>query len=151
VSESGSLEAPLGNPDYSSLTNSTREYIRPFTQTAAGSKSGFDVTITGTGTIVAAGTSLTSSNNFNVFFKLPNTDAGFTTGWMDLATAFATGQYDDDDGCLSGTLTSSISSGATNTVTFGVKSVDQNEYIVIKIIADKTWTGNIDTVSVSWS
>jgi hypothetical protein len=151
VSESGPLEAPLGNPDYSSLTNSTREYIRSFTQTAAGSKSGFDVTITGTGTIVAAGTSLASGNNINVFFKLPNTDAGFTTGWMDLATAFATGQYDDDDGCLSGTLTSSITSGATNTVTFGVKSVDQNEYIVIKIVADKTWTGNIETATVSWS
>ena len=151
VSEGGSLEAPTGNPDYSSLTNPTRDYIRSFTQTVAGSKSGFDVTVTGAGTIVSAGTSLASGNNFNVFFKLPQTSAGFSTGWMDLATAFATGQYADNAGCLSGGLTSNIAGGATNTATLGVKSVDQNEYIVIKIVADKTWTGNIESVSVSWS
>lgn len=151
VSEGGQLEAPAGNPDYSSLTNSTRDYIRSFTQTLAGSKSGFDVTITGTGTITSSGTNLVGSNNFNVFFKLPQTSAGFSTGWMDLATAFATGQYGDDAGCLSGGLTSNIASGATNTATLGVKSVDQSEYIVVKIVTDKTWTGNIESMSVSWA
>ena len=151
VSEGGPLEAPSGNPNYGSLTNATREYIRYFTQTAAGSKSGFTVTIAGTGTIVSSGTSLSGGNNFNVFFKLPNTADGFTTGWLDLATAFATGQYADDDGCLSGALTSNISGGVTNTVTLGVKSANQNEYIVIKIVADKTWTGNISSVSISWT
>jgi hypothetical protein len=73
------------------------------------------------------------------------------TGWMDLAAAFQTGQYGDDDGCLDGSLTSDISGGAENNATFGVRSVDQNEYIVMKIVADKTWSGNIDSVVISWS
>ena len=70
---------------------------------------------------------------------------------MDLAAAFQTDQYSDDDGCLDGSLTSNISGGAANNGTFGVKSVDQNEYIVIKIVADKTWSGNITAVSLVWS
>ena len=150
VSEGGSLEAPTGNPNYSSLSNTTREYIRWFQNNQVASKSNFSIVITGTGTIVPNTTAL-SGNNFRVFLKIPLTGAAMSTGWMDLAAPFQTGQYGDNDGCLDGSLTSNISGGATNNATFGVKSVDQNEYIVIKIVADKTWSGNIDSVVISWS
>jgi hypothetical protein len=86
-----------------------------------------------------------------VFLKIPLTAASMNTGYMDLAAPFQTGQYADDSGCLDGSLTSNISGGATNNGTFGVKSVDQNEFIVIKIVADKTWSGNIDSITLSWS
>jgi hypothetical protein len=150
VSEGGPLEAPSGNPDYSSLSNATREYIRWFQNDQVASKSNFSITITGTGTIVPSTTAL-SGNNFRVFLKIPLTGASMSTGWMDLAASFQTGDYDDDDGCLDGSLTNNISGGAANNATFGVKSVDQNEYIVMKIVADKTWSGNIDSVVISWS
>ena len=68
---------------------------------------------------------------------------------MDLATAFATGQVGDNDGCLEGALDSSLN--ATNTVTFGTQFVGANEYIVIKIQADAAFTGHISQITVSWS
>ena len=150
VADGGSLEAPSGNPNYSSLNNATREYIRWFQNTEVASKSDFTVEISGTGTIVQYDETL-SGDEFQVFLKIPLTDAAMTTGWMDLASSFQTDQYDDDDGCLYGSLTSDISGGAENNATFGVRSVDQNEYIVMKIVADKTWSGNIDSVVISWS
>ena len=150
VAEGGPLESPASNPDYSSLSNATREYIRWLQNSNVASKSNFALTVTGTGTIVDSTTGL-SGNNFRIFMKIPTTDAGMATGWMDLAAPFQTGQYSDDDGCLDGSLTNNISGGAENNGTFGVKSVDQNEYIVIKIVADKTWSGNITDISLSWS
>ena len=48
---------------------------------------------------------------------------------MDLATAFATDQVSDNDGCLEGALDSSLD--ATNIVTFGTQFVNNNEYIMI--------------------
>ena len=81
--------------------------------------------------------------------KLPTTTSAFETGWMDLAVAFATGQTSDGDGCLDGSLDSSLN--ATNTVTFGTQSAGSNEYIVVKIEADASWTGYISSMSVSWS
>jgi len=68
---------------------------------------------------------------------------------MDTAKAFASGQNGDNAGALVGSHDSSLN--ATNEVTFGTKFVDNNEYILIKIVADKTWTGNITQMSVSWS
>ena len=68
---------------------------------------------------------------------------------MDLAVAFATGQTSDGDGCLEGSLDSSLS--ATNTASFGTQSVGSNEYIVVKVEADASWTGYISSMSISWS
>ena len=68
---------------------------------------------------------------------------------MDLAVAFATGQTSDGDGCLEGSLDSSLN--ATNTATFGTQSVGASEYVMIKIEADASFTGYISSMSVSWS
>ena len=153
ISEGGLIEAPRGNPNYSSLSNTPRVFYRTFTQTQAASQSDFSVTITGTGTLVSNGNLGTNNNNFSVFFKIPQTSSGKSTGYMDLAANFQTGQTGDNDGCFDGSggsLDTDINGGATNLVTFGTQTVDQNEFIVIKIVADKTWNGNIDQVSISW-
>jgi hypothetical protein len=68
---------------------------------------------------------------------------------MDLAVAFATGQTADGDGCLDGSLDSSLN--ATNGATFGTQSVGADEYIMVKVEMDATWTGYISSMSVSWS
>ena len=137
---------PTSNVNYSSITG-TRTFYRKFQNTSGGAKTGFDLTINGSGTIVASGGTLNTAN-IKVFIKLPNTSNSQTTGWMDLATAFSTGQTADDDGCLSGTFDSSLN--ATNTVTFGVVYTDDDDWVVVKIEADESWTGNISAMSVAW-
>ena len=77
------------------------------------------------------------------------TSNSFETGWMDLAVAFATNQTENGDGCLDGTLDSSLN--ADNNATFGVESVGSNEYIVVKVEADASWSGNISSMSISWT
>tara|TARA_Y100000592_G_scaffold58458_1_gene91542 strand:+ start:7211 stop:11086 length:3876 start_codon:yes stop_codon:yes gene_type:complete len=139
---------PGSNVNYSGITSGTRTYYRKFQNNSGGSKTNFDLTIQGSGTIVSQGTSLNSSR-IHVLVKLPTTSNSQETGWMDLATAFSTGQTGDGDGCLVGSLDSSLN--ATNEVTFGTEFASANDYIMVKIEADASWTGNISAMSVSWS
>ena len=79
------------------------------------------------------------------------------TGWLDLGTASAgSGNISDGDGCLFGDPDATVDgSGATNVATFNGSTVDGTtsgaEYFVIKISADKNWTGYVDQITVSWS
>ena len=139
---------PTGNVNYSGITTGLRTFYRWFRNPIAGSdRTGFDLDINGSGTIVSQGTSLTG-NKVSVLCKLPTGGAG-TTGWMDLSLPFATGQTADGDGCYSGAFDSSLS--ADNTVSFGTQTVEAGEYVIVKIEADATWTGNISSMTVAWS
>ena len=146
--DGGSLVAPSSNPNYGSLSNTTREYIRYFRNETGGSKTDFNLTINGTGTIVDNTTSLSSTNRIQVFAKIPHSSADQLTGFMDIAKAFETGQNSDNAGALVGSFDSSLN--ATNRVTFGTKFVADDEYIIVKIVADKTWTGNVSRMTVAW-
>jgi len=139
---------PAGNVNYSGLTSGTKTFYRYFQNNSGGSKTDFTLAINGSGTIVSAGTAF-STARIKVFLKIPATDASQSTGWMDLATAFSTGQVGDDDGCLSGDLDSSLN--ASNTVTFGTQFVADDEYIMMKIEADAAFTGYVSQVQVTWS
>ena len=142
------LASPASNPNYSNVTNAVRNYTRWFKNTSGGSKTDFVLSVNGTGTVVSAGTSLVSGSNIEIHAKLPENSGGFATGWMDLAAAFETGKVSDNDGCLVGTLDSSLNSVITGT--FGTQSVAANEYIVVRFIAHKTWTGNLTDVTLEW-
>ena len=39
---------------------------------------------------------------------------------------------------------------AVNIATFGTQSIGSNEYVVMKIEADASWTGNVDDITVSF-
>jgi len=145
---SGISNAHGDNPNYSGITSGQRTFYRYFQNNSGGSKTGFSLVIQGSGTIVSSTTSLNSSR-IRVFVKLPTTSGGQATGWMDLATAFSTGQVSDNDGCLEGSLDSSLN--ATNTVTFGTQFVADDEYIAIRVEADASFTGYISQMTVSWS
>ena len=71
------------------------------------------------------------------------------SGPMELATSLSTGLVGDYKGCLEGSLDSSLN--ATNTVTFGTQFVADDEYIVIKVEVDASFTGYVSSMSVSWS
>jgi hypothetical protein len=147
--DGGSItNGPSSNVNYSGISSGLRTFYRYFQNTSGGSKTGFSLTINGSGTIASQPTALTTAN-LHVLLKLPTTGDSFETGWMDLAVAFATGQTSDGDGCLDGSLDSSLN--ATNTASFGTQSIGSNEYIMIKIEADASWTGYISSMSISWS
>ena len=145
---SGISNGPGDNVDYSGITSGQRTFYRYFQNNSGGSKTGFSLTINGSATIVGSSTSLNSSR-IRVFIKLPTTSAGQATGWMDLAAAFSTGQVSDNDGCLEGSLDSSLN--ATNTVTFGTQFVADDEYVCVRVEADGSFTGYISQMTVSWS
>ena len=139
---------PAGNVNYSALSSGTKTFYRYFQNNTGGSKSNFSIVINGTGTIVANSSAL-NGNKLRVFFKIPLTSTNKETGWMDLALPFANGQYSDNSGCLIGSLDNSLS--ATNNGSFGVKTVANNEYILIKIEADASWSGHVSSISLNWS
>ena len=148
TSDGGSIAyGPADNVNYSSVSG-TRTFYRYFQNTTGGSKTDASIVINGAGTTIVQQSTNLSTGNAHVLFKLPLSSAGFSTGWMDMAKAFATGQTSDGDGCLVGSLDASLS--ATNQITFGTNSVRNNEYIVVKVVADATWTGNISSISLSW-
>ena len=138
--------APSGNPDYSGLTTGTKTYFRKFTNTKGGSSSNFTLEIDGSGTIVDNTTSLTG-DKLQIFMKVPGSGTN-VTGWMDLSSPFVTGAYADNDGCYVETFDSSLNSSIL--FTSGIKFIGNNDHIVIKIVADGSWTGHIDELRFTW-
>ena len=142
------LNGPAGNVNYSSATG-TRTYYRRFTNNSGGSKTNFNLSMTKSGTSIVQSTGTLNASNIMVDIRLPQTSDGFSTAWLDIKKSFATGEVDSDgDGCLVGTFDTSNSS--TNECTFGTQSVGNNEYIILRVSADESWTGNIDQITISW-
>ena len=149
TADGGSItQGPSNNVNYSGIVAGTRTFYRYFQNNSGGSKSNFSLTINGSGTIASQPTALTTTN-LHVLLKIPTTTSGFTTGWMDLALPFSTGQNQNGAGCLDGALDSSLN--ATNGGTFGTQSVGAGEYIMVKIEAGANWTGHISEISISWT
>ena len=140
------INGPTGNPDYSGLTTGSKTYYRKFTNNSGGAVSNFTITIDGTGTIVSNSGTL-SGNNFKMFMKLPG-PATNKTGWLDVTIPFEIDNYADNDGCLVDTLDTSLNSIILGTI--GTKFVENNEHIVIKIVADGSWTGYVDELRITW-
>jgi len=145
---------PAANVDYSSLSG-TRTFFRYFTQTGAASQTNFELSFTGDNStrIVPASTGR-SATNIHVFVKLPTTSTGKSTGWLDLgaATANDPAQLDNLDGAYVGTPPAGglEINNDTHEATFVTQTVEQNENIVIKIVAEASWTGYISALSISW-
>ena len=152
TADGGSIEGPLGNPNYSSLTNATRDYYRSFLNNTTSDLARITITIRGDATIVGKSSSLGANKNIYVELKVPG-----KTGWLDLGTASAgSGNISDGDGCLFGDADSTVDgSGATNVCTFNGATVDGTtsgaEYFVIKVSAHKNWTGYLDRITTAWS
>ena len=149
TSEGGIIvNGPTGNVNYSSASG-TRTYYRRFTNNTGGSKTDFNLTMNTSGTTIVASDGTLNTSNVSISVKLPQTSNAFSTAWLDIKKSFATGQVNSDgDGCLVGTF--DTSSNSTNRCTFGTQSAGNNEYIVLRVSADESWTGSINQISVSW-
>jgi hypothetical protein len=137
---------PAGNVNYSTITSGSLEYYRKFVNDSGFSQSNFQLNIQGSGTIVGS-TGTLSGDAFRVFVKMPSNESS-STGWLDITKSFETGQYADGDGCLIGTFDNTLNSIIIGT--FGIKYVENSEMVVIKVVADATWTGHISSFSVTW-
>jgi len=154
TADGGKLDnSPNRNPNYSGQTGQ-RTFYRWFKNETGSTKYDFTITMAGsgggTGTIVSAATAL-NTQRMRVFVKFPSNGTR-STGWLDLATEFVLDSYDDNDGAhtANGSLSFDTALNSTNYVTLGTVGIGNNEYIGLRIEADATWTGYIDSITVSF-
>ena len=142
------VNGPSGNINYSSATG-TRTYYRRFTNNTGGSKTDFNLAMSKSGTTIVLSDGTLNTSDISVAVKLPETSSDFATAWLDIRKSFSTGQVGSDgDGCLVGSFDNTASS--TNRCTFGTQSVGNNEYIILRVTANASWTGSLSQLSVSW-
>tara|TARA_R110001606_G_scaffold230697_1_gene378533 strand:+ start:50 stop:796 length:747 start_codon:yes stop_codon:yes gene_type:complete len=168
ATDGGTLEAPAGNPDYSSLTDDVRSYYRVFRYTGASTVASFTATLYGDATLRSIAptndpyyAALGADKNCNVELKV-SYDPNFpgaddqSTGWTDLGKIFDSGNQPNNDGAgiRSGASTGEDVSIDTNglalSLTLGTRRIKQNQYYVVKITAHKDWTGYISRIQVAY-
>jgi hypothetical protein len=148
TAESGSITfAPNGNPDYSGLTTGLRTYYRKFQNTGAAVRD-FKITFVGSFAI-ANGNYALSGNRVSIYAKLPNNGTN-QTGWLDISKAFVYNTVNDYEGCYVASNNATISGTRTNFYSFGTVEIGTDDYIVLKIEADATWTGMLREVEVEF-
>jgi hypothetical protein len=160
-----SLQAPAGNPNYSTLTNATRSYYRYFKNTGGSTIQNFNLFVTGNASIVGKNPSeahygvLANNNRINIELKIPYEPVGDplddrSTAWADAAVPQGgTDPTVDGYGCFNGgngNLDQDASDGSNIAVTFGTKEWKSNGYLVMKISAHKDWNGYISSVTASY-
>jgi len=151
--EGGVFEGPDNNVDYSSLTETNREYFRYFENTSNNDLARFGITLYGDATIVSGSHTKGADKNCTIELKCPGKNQ-----FVDLAKPFSVGagSSSEGDGCLSGTLDAAIDgSGAANEVNFGIYNVQGQssgaESIVLRVTSHKDWTGYISQINIRWS
>ena len=147
----GSLTTNLNFGDtgtvYTSCTGE-RTYIRYFRQVSP-TTGNFSMTIAGSGTFVALGTSLTG-NNIHVEMKAPGL-AAQETGWLDCYNDFATNQWADGDGGRNSTAGAGRAMGTAWGLTIGTKTTaNTSGYIILRITVGASFTGYFDTITFSF-
>lgn len=166
VADGGSLQAPPGSPNYSSLTNSTRTYYRYFRNTTGVAKATFTITLYGDANLVAkSGAFYTGSpganKNINVEVKVPF-DPSFTgdddtsTAWGDCIKPYSGGTQPDSDGVgvFNGggsDLNQTVGgSGRAIAIQLQEKQIRNNQYFVVKITAHEDWTGYLSRIGITY-
>ena len=136
---------PAQNPNYSGQTG-TRTFHRWFRNETGAIHYDLSLAMNGSGDIVSHGTTLDTSK-ITVLIKLPG-----KTGWMDVASTFVLDSISDNSGASAVTTVISKDStlNATNYINFGNVPIANNEYVVLAIKADESWTGNVSSITVDF-
>ena len=147
--DGGSLSfAPSGNPDYSGITSGQRTFYRKFQNTTGGSVNSYSLQFEGSSNIASNSESLDASS-IKIYTKLPDDSSGNTTGWLDLSTLFISGTYTDGSGARVYTADSTLD--ATLYGTFGTFDLADNDHLMMKVIADASWTGEIEQITATFA
>lgn len=145
---SGPANGPSGNPNYSA-SSGTRYFYRKFKNNSGLTKANFSLFVSGTASFASV-VSGPSGQALTMELKFPLGSISTATGWMDAYADFATGQWTDGSGARSATLGVGRATGTTWGLTLGTKSIAANEWIVVRLAAPSTWTGNISSISLTW-
>ena len=135
---------PSQNPNYSGVSG-TRTFHRYFRNETGSNQYDLSLNIQGSGTIVAHGTALDASK-ISILVKLPG-----KTGWMDVAGTFVLDLVVDNAGASAVTtvISKDTTLNAINYINFGNIPIADDEYVVVCVKADESWTGNISSITVS--
>lgn len=144
----GPANGPSGNPNYSAL-GGVRHFYRRFKNDSGGPRSDMRIVFTGVGSFADAA-SPPSGQNLTVEMKFGAGAISTATGWLDCYDDFATGQWNDGDGCRLPSQGAGRAMGANWGLTVGTKSIASNEWIVVRIAAASTWTGSISDIILTW-
>ena len=160
VVDGGTLQAPSGNPDYSTLTNSTREYYRYFQSNQVGDVSLATVTLYGDANLVAKGGAFNlgtpgADKNIHLEVKIPG-----DTGWLDMARPASVsedvtqdvGGFNGGGGDVDQTVDSDGTSYGINfrTATLNGTSGGTADYLVVRITAHEDWTGYLTRINFTY-
>lgn len=154
--DGGTLQAPAGNPNYSTLTIDTRTFLRHFQNNTANDRSSITITLYGDASLVKRATSLGANGNFYLDAKIPG-----KTAWLDVGTAYTSNNPNVDgagalDGADPGNPAISVAGGGTSIVcNFNGESLlgtgGGSEYVVLRITADEDWSGYLTRIQVAYS
>jgi len=166
TSDGGTLQAPTGNPNYSTLSNSTRTIYRYFRNNSGGSSITPTVTLYGDANLITkSGAFYTGAlgENKNITVELKaSLDPNFTgdddlsTAWADCIKPFSTGVQPTSDGVG---IFNGGGSDLNQTVSTGGRAISlqlqqsqirNNQYFVIKISAHKDWTGYLSRIQITY-
>ena len=156
IDDGGTLQGPTGNPNYSTLTISTRTFVRHFRNNTSNDRSSITITLYGSGALVKRATSLGANGNFYLDAKIPG-----KTAWLDVGTAYTSNNPTTDgagalDGADPGNPAINIAGGGTGVVcNFNGESLlgtgGGSEYIVLRITANENWSGYLTRIQVAYS
>ena len=163
--DGGSLQAPAGNPNYSTLSENVRTFYRRFQYTGASTVASFTMTLYGDANLVGkAGTyadTLGANKNCFVELKVPF-DPNFpgaddqSTAFADAARIFESGNQPNNEGAgiragsFSGEDQTIDGGGLALSLTLGTRRIKQNQHFIVKISAHKDWTGYISRIQVAY-
>jgi hypothetical protein len=153
--DGGSLEAPTGNPNYSTPAGQDiRTFYRYLRNPGPSSLNNFSLYVSGNATIVAKQGSvhfgtLGTNNRINIEMKIPG-----VTAWGDIAipqggvnpTVDGNGIFNGGNG----NLDQDASNGSNVAITIGSLDWLVNNYIVLKVSAHKNWTGSLTEITASY-
>ena len=150
----GTLEAPINNPNYSTLDENIRTFYRYFKNPGPSALNDFSIYVSGNAEIVAKQGSvhfgtLGANKRINIEMKVPG-----TTAWGDIAIPQGGVQPTVDGNGIfnggNGNLDQTASNGSNIAVTIGSLDWLVNNYIVLKISAHKNWTGSLTEITASY-
>ena len=157
IDDGGVLVTYDDNPDYSVQAGNitgTRTYYRYFRNTTNFEQRDFRIIYRGDTKLITAADTF-GVDTIKVSIKLPETLTNDSTGWLDANSQFTMFNYGDNDGGYilpSGTaFDSNIGSGdSINYFTVGQKVIKPDEYVIMRIQADTSWTGHLERLEVQW-
>jgi hypothetical protein len=167
VADGGSLQAPAGSPNYSSLDIATRTYYRHFVNDTGLAKATFKLKLYGDSNLISKSGafytgSLGANKNITVELKVPF-DPAFSglddtsTAWGDAIKPFSAGTQPDTDGVgilnLGGSDLNQTVGGSGREIPIQLqgKQVRNTQYFVVKISAHEDWTGYLSRIEMDYS